>query len=128
MQEGSVVTIMGCNGAAKSTMGFDTVFVSGTSRRLVFLYINDGKAELRDAGKLGGKNCVEREKALMEEAGEKRLRAATIGPAGEHHSLMACIINDGHRAAGRGGGGAVMGSKNLKIGAAGSLRRSLRRC
>ncbi|MGW8322781.1 MAG: aldehyde ferredoxin oxidoreductase C-terminal domain-containing protein, partial [Thermodesulfobacteriota bacterium] len=52
--------------------------------------------------------------ALIEETGKKNLRAAVIGPAGEKQSLMACIINDRHRAAGRGGAGAVMGAKKLK--------------
>ena len=53
-------------------------------------------------------------KGLIEETGEKKLRAAVIGQAGEMLSLMACVINDKHRAAGRGGCGAVMDSKKLK--------------
>ena len=94
--------------------GFDGVFVSGASKKPVYIYIKDGKAEIRDAGALWGKDCVETEEALIRETGEKNLRAALIGPAGEKKSLMACVINDKHRAAGRGGCGAVMGSKNLK--------------
>ncbi len=94
--------------------GFDAVFISGKADKPVYLWINDGKAEIRDAAKLWGKDCVEIEEALMEETGEKRLRAAVIGPAGEKLSLMACVMNDQHRAAGRGGLGAVMGSKKLK--------------
>ena len=94
--------------------GFDGVFISGASEKPVYLFVKNGKAEIRDAKKLWGKDCVETEGALIQETGESRLRAAVIGPAGEKGSLMACIINDKHRAAGRGGCGAVMGSKNLK--------------
>ncbi len=94
--------------------GFDGVFVSGAARAPVYLFINDGKPEIRDAGAIWGKDCTDTENALREETGEPKLRAALIGPAGEKLSLMACVINDTHRAAGRGGCGAVMGSKNLK--------------
>lgn len=94
--------------------GFDGVFVSGVAQKPVYVYIKDGKAELRDAQSLWGKDTVETQAALMRETGEGRLRAALIGPSGEKKSLMACVINDEHRAAGRGGCGAVMGSKNLK--------------
>jgi len=94
--------------------GFDGVFISGASNKPVYLFIKDGKAEIRDAGALWGKDTAETEEALIRETGEKQLRAALIGPAGEKKSLMACVINDKHRAAGRGGCGAVMGSKNLK--------------
>jgi aldehyde:ferredoxin oxidoreductase len=94
--------------------GFDGVFVSGASDKPVYLFIKEGKAEIRDAGGLWGKDCTETQAALIQETGESNLRAALIGPAGEKQSLMACVINDTHRAAGRGGCGAVMGSKNLK--------------
>ncbi len=94
--------------------GFDGIFVSGISDKPVYLFIKDGKAEIRDAKQLWGKDCVETEEALIQETGEGKLRTAVIGPAGEKISLMACIINDKHRAAGRGGCGAVMGSKKLK--------------
>jgi aldehyde:ferredoxin oxidoreductase len=104
----------GAFGPELKRSGFDGVFVSGASTKPVYLFINDGKAELRDAQALLGRDTVETEKALVQETGESKLRAAVIGPAGERLSLMACIINDGHRAAGRGGCGAVMGSKNLK--------------
>ncbi|MCJ7593204.1 MAG: aldehyde ferredoxin oxidoreductase family protein, partial [Desulfobacterales bacterium] len=94
--------------------GYDAVFVSGASRKPVYLFVKDGKAEIRDASKLWGKDTVETLEALIQETGESKLRAAVIGPGGEKQSLMACVINDKHRAAGRGGCGAVMGSKNLK--------------
>ncbi len=94
--------------------GFDGVFISGASDKPVYLFIKNGKAEIRDAKKLWGKDCVETEEALVQETGESNLRAALIGPSGERMSGMACVMNDRHRAAGRGGCGAVMGSKNLK--------------
>ncbi len=94
--------------------GYDAVFVSGASEKPVYLWIKDGKAELRDASKLWGLDATESLQALIEETGEKRLRAALIGPAGESQSLMAAVMNDRHRAAARGGPGAVMGSKKLK--------------
>ena len=94
--------------------GFDAVFISGAARKPVYLWIQDGKAEIRDASKLWGKDSVETLQALIDENGEPRLRAAVIGPAGEKLSLMACPINETHRAPGRGGGGAVMGAKKLK--------------
>jgi aldehyde:ferredoxin oxidoreductase len=94
--------------------GFDAVFVSGISEKPVYLFIRDGEVEIRDAASLWGKDSVETLESLKQETGENKLRAALIGPAGEKKSLMACVINDKHRAAGRGGSGAVMGSKNLK--------------
>ncbi len=94
--------------------GFDAVFVSGAAAKPVYIYIEDGKAEIRDAAGLWGKRSVATLDALVEKTGEEDLRAAVIGPAGEKQSLLACVINDRHRAAGRGGAGAVMGSKKLK--------------
>ncbi len=94
--------------------GFDGVIVTGVSKKPVYIYINDGNVEIRDASKLWGKDSVETLEGLIHETGEKKLRAAVIGQAGEMFSPMACVINDKHRAAGRGGCGAVMGSKKLK--------------
>jgi aldehyde:ferredoxin oxidoreductase len=94
--------------------GYDAVFVSGASDKPVYLWINDGKVEIRDAAKLWGLDATESLHALIEETGEAKMRAALIGPAGEKQSLLACVMNDRHRAAGRGGAGAVMGSKKLK--------------
>lgn len=94
--------------------GFDAVFFLGCSETPVYVWIHDGGVEIRDASSLWGKNILETEEALKTELGEPRLRAALIGQAGEKRSLLAAVMNDGHRAAGRGGCGAVMGSKNLK--------------
>jgi len=94
--------------------GYDGVFFTGISEKPVYLFIDDGKAELRDASHLWGKDSIETEDILKKELGEE-VRVASIGPAGEKTSLIACITNNrGLAAAGRSGLGAVMGSKKLK--------------
>ncbi|MDD5082220.1 MAG: aldehyde ferredoxin oxidoreductase family protein, partial [Dehalococcoidales bacterium] len=93
--------------------GYDGVFFTGISAKPVYLFIKDGKAELRDASKLWGKDATETEKALQDELG-KNIRVACIGPSGEKLSLIAAVMNDEGRAAARSGVGAVMGSKRLK--------------
>ena len=97
--------------------GYDGVFFSGISLKPVYLFIKDGKAELKDASHLWGKDTAETEEAIREELGDKRVKIACIGPAGEAKSLLACIRHEGS-AAGRSGIGAVMGSKRLKAFAA----------
>jgi aldehyde:ferredoxin oxidoreductase len=94
--------------------GYDAVFVSGIAEKPVYIWIKDGKAEIRDAAKLWGLDAKEVWEALRIETGEEKVRVAAIGQAGENLSLYAAVINDGHRAAGRGGVGTVMGSKKLK--------------
>src|SRR5690554_1827047 len=94
--------------------GYDALFVSGASDKPVYIYINDGKVEIRDASNLWGMDSKEVWEELKKETGEPKIRVSAIGPAGERLSLLSCPINDGHRAPGRGGGGAVMGSKKLK--------------
>lgn len=94
--------------------GFDALFVKGISKEPVYIWINEGKVEIKDASKQWGMNSKETLKSLKEELGEDKLRVSCIGPAGENLSNIAAVMNDEHRAAGRGGCGAVMGSKNLK--------------
>jgi len=93
--------------------GFDAVFFTGISPKPVYLLIDEGKAELKDAVYLWGKDTYETEDTLMAEYG-KQCRVACIGPAGEKLSLIAAIMTDKGSAAGRSGLGAVMGSKKLK--------------
>jgi len=93
--------------------GYDGVFFSGISPKPVYLFLNDGKAELRDASHLWGKDTIETEESIRKELGDDRVKIACIGPAGEAKSLLACIKHEGS-AAGRSGIGAVMGSKRLK--------------
>jgi aldehyde:ferredoxin oxidoreductase len=94
--------------------GFDAVVVTGRASAPVYLLIREDGAELRDASLIWGKTTRDTTEALKGLPGGQGFRVACIGPAGERLSRMACIINDGGRAAGRGGMGAVMGSKNLK--------------
>jgi len=101
--------------------GFDGVFFTGISPKPVYLLLDNGKAELKDASALWGKDAYETEDVLTAEYG-KDSRAACIGPAGERQSLIASIMTDHGSAAGRSGLGAVMGSKKLKaVVAKGSL-------
>jgi aldehyde:ferredoxin oxidoreductase len=93
--------------------GYDGVFFTGASSRPVYLYIENGKAELRDATQLWGKDCLDTEDMLKSSHG-KETSVACIGPSGEKLSLIACVINEQGRAAGRSGLGAVMGAKKLK--------------
>ncbi|MBI4217051.1 MAG: aldehyde ferredoxin oxidoreductase family protein [Chloroflexi bacterium] len=97
--------------------GYDGVFFTGQAAQPVYLLIEDGKAELRSAAHLWGKDSHDTEDLLWQEVG-KEARIACIGPAGEKRSLISAIMNAKGRAAGRSGLGAVMGSKNLKAVAA----------
>jgi len=102
--------------------GFDAVVVTGKAKKPVWLFLDNGKAELRDAANLWGKTTGQTTDAIVNELNDKSVRVACIGPAGEKLVLFSCIINEKTRAAGRGGVGAVMGSKNLKaIAARGDL-------
>ena len=94
--------------------GFDAVFVKGISEKPVYILIDDGKVEIRSAEQYWGTTTITQfEKAVTEELG-KKVTAASISVGGEKMHHMAAVMNDGHRAAGRGGSGAVMGSKKLK--------------
>ncbi|MBA7713487.1 hypothetical protein ES703_122490 [subsurface metagenome] len=93
--------------------GYDGVFINGASEKPVYLYIENGKAELKDAAHLWGKSTFETDDTLQAECG-KTVRVLSIGPAGEQRSFVACLMNYGGDAAGRSGLGAVMGSKMLK--------------
>jgi aldehyde:ferredoxin oxidoreductase len=94
--------------------GYDGIVVEGAADAPVYLWINDGKAELRDASALWGLDSDQTQEAIQTELGDPKIKVACIGPAGEKQVLLACIMNDEQRAAGRGGAGAVMGSKKLK--------------
>lgn len=93
--------------------GFDGAIFEGISPKPVYLKVEDGKAELKDASHLWGKLTPETTDQIIEECG-KGFRVACIGPAGENLVKYACVINEKTRAAGRTGMGAVMGSKKLK--------------
>lgn len=94
--------------------GYDSVVIEGKAHTPVYLWIHDGRVEFKDASYLWGKTTWETLDAIREELGDATLHAASIGPAGENLVRGACVIEDKGRAHGRGGLGAVMGSKNLK--------------
>jgi aldehyde:ferredoxin oxidoreductase len=94
--------------------GFDALVVQGKADHPVYLWINNGEVKIKDASHLWGQTVLATQDAIEAELGEKRVRTATIGPAGENLAAISCIMTDLRHAAGRGGLGAVMGSKNLK--------------
>jgi aldehyde:ferredoxin oxidoreductase len=94
--------------------GYDAIFLKGISPRPVYLLVNDGSAELKDASALWGKETYETEDRIHRDAADEKIKIASIGPAGEAKSLLAGIVNEKGRIAARGGVGAVMGSKFLK--------------
>lgn len=98
--------------------GFDALVIEGKSEKPVWLYITDDGVEFRDASDLWGLDSVETGVKIKEILGNKAINALNIGTAGENMLPIANITCDGHSFAGRGGGGAVMGSKNLKAVAA----------
>ncbi|MFC1910321.1 aldehyde ferredoxin oxidoreductase family protein [Chloroflexota bacterium] len=93
--------------------GYDAVFFTGISPKPVYMVITDGKAELKDAKRLWGKDVNDTDDILKKELGEK-YKIACIGPAGETCSLISGVMNEKGRIAARSGVGAVMGSKKLK--------------
>ncbi|MCP4681876.1 MAG: aldehyde ferredoxin oxidoreductase family protein [Desulfobacterales bacterium] len=103
-------------GPAIKSAGFDHIIIEGGSDNPVYLWIDDDKVEIKDAGHVWGKDTHETEAVLRSELedGGKRVRVSCIGPAGEKLVRFAAVMNDKHRAAGRCGIGAVMGSKKLK--------------
>jgi len=101
-------------GAELKMAGWDMVIFEGKSPKPVYLSIEDDKAELRDAAHLWGKSVWETEEIIKKQHQDPLTRISSIGLAGENQVLFAAVVNDLHRAAGRSGVGAVMGSKNLK--------------
>jgi aldehyde:ferredoxin oxidoreductase len=101
-------------GSELKRAGFDAIVARGQASSPVYLWIKDGQAELRDAGRLWGLTVGECEDALRDELGDKGIRTALIGLAGENMVRYAAVANDRHHFAGRTGLGAVMGSKRLK--------------
>jgi len=93
--------------------GFDGVIFQGVSPNPVYLVVTDDKAELRDASFVWGKDVAATTDLIQEKLG-KDYNVLCIGPAGEIKVRYAAVMNDKHRAAGRGGVGAVMGSKQVK--------------
>ncbi len=101
-------------GAEFRKTGYMMIIIEGKSADPVYISINDEDVKIKDAKSLWGLSTHETTDRLVEAFGVKGAKVACIGPAGENLSRIAAIMNDKHRAAGRSGVGAVMGSKNLK--------------
>ncbi|MGD2207771.1 MAG: aldehyde ferredoxin oxidoreductase N-terminal domain-containing protein, partial [Anaerolineae bacterium] len=114
--------------AEAKSAGFDAFVIRGKADKPVYLWVQDGQAELRDAAHLWGafRATGEVQAAIQEELGDSKIEVLQCGPAGERGVRFACLINMSNRANGRTGMGAVMGSKNLKaIAVQGEKRRGL---
>jgi len=107
-------------GAKLKYAGYDAILVEGKSSKPVYINIFDEKVEILPADDIWGKTTEEVEETLKHR--HENVSVLNIGPAGEHQSLLACIMNEADRAAGRSGVGAVMGSKHLKAIVCGSKR------
>ena len=94
--------------------GYDGIVIKGCSPEPVYLYVEDGAAQLRDAAHLWGMDTYQTQALIKEELDDEKIRIACIGPAGEKRVTFAAVMNDHGRAAGRTGMGAVMGAKRLK--------------
>ncbi len=103
----------GSFGSLLKFAGYDAVFFTGIADNPVYLFVDNGKAELRDASHLWGKDTYETEDMIKAELGDD-VESVCIGPSGEKLALISCIITNRGAAAGRSGLGAVMGSKKLK--------------
>ena len=101
-------------GAELKFAGFDNIIIGGKAKSPVYLWICNGKVEIRSAAYIWGKTTWETEKGIRKNLKDERIRVVAIGPAGENLVHSACIITDRGCAAGGSGCGAVMGSKNLK--------------
>jgi aldehyde:ferredoxin oxidoreductase len=103
-------------GAYLRFAGFDGIILEGAASDWTYLYLHDGRAELKDARHLLGKDTFEVERTIREDLrkGERDLSILSIGPAGENMVRFACIAVDTGHTASHNGVGAVMGSKRLK--------------
>lgn len=101
-------------GTAMKRAGYDAIIFHGKAEKPVYLWVDDDAVQIMDAKYLWGKSPQETERAIQEELKDHYIRVASIGVAGEKLVRIASIINEGTRAAGRTGLGAVMGSKKLK--------------
>ena len=94
--------------------GYDAIVIKGKASSPVYLWIKDGEVEIRDASAAWGKTTGDAQEIIRTELGEPKARMILIGQGGENLVRFACIMNELKDANGRGGSGAVMGSKNLK--------------
>ena len=107
----------GWSGARLKWAGFDGLLFEGKAEHPTYAYVEDGEVELRDASHItewGVHDAIDELESEVDGQVGKNLSVMAIGPAGENGVRYACIVNEDDRASGRGGTGAVMGSKNLK--------------
>ncbi len=103
----------GTFGTLLKRTGYDAIIITGKASEPVYLLITEHGAEIRDARDLWGNDTLRTAEKLKEKHG-KAFSVISIGPAGENLVRFSCLIENGRRAFGRGGAGAVFGSKNLK--------------
>ena len=94
--------------------GFDHIVIQGRARRPVYLFVTDETVRFRDAAPIWGQDTWETENRIKRLENDARIKTLAIGPAGENRVRFACIVGDRGRAAGYGGGGALLGGKHLK--------------
>jgi aldehyde:ferredoxin oxidoreductase len=94
--------------------GYDAIVLTGAAKEPVYLHVHPGGVEFRDARRLWGSDSYAAEDGINAEVGVKGVQSVVIGPAGENLVTFACISNNYWRCAGRGGVGAVLGSKKVK--------------
>lgn len=104
---------MGHWGSYLKFAGYDGIIVSGASTQPVYLWINNGRAEIREASKIWGRDTHETIEWIKRDLNQPEASVACIGPAGESLVRAAMILNDHNHSASH-GGGAIMGSKKLK--------------
>ena len=98
--------------------GFDHILVKGKADKPVYLWVHDGEVEIKDGKNVWGKTVTEAQWAVREELGDPDIKSAVCGPAAEKGVRYGNVMTGIKNANGRGGGGSVMGSKNLKMVAA----------
>jgi aldehyde:ferredoxin oxidoreductase len=101
-------------GPAMRRAGISNLVVRGRAERPVYLFIDDGKIDIRDASSLWGKDARSTTRLIREELKDGNVQVACIGPGGENGVVFAGVMFSTYNIAARGGGGAVMGCKNLK--------------
>ena len=101
-------------GAELKYAGYDLLIIKGRSEKPVYLNIRDDKVELLPADEIWGQSVWFADEWIRKTQQDPQVKIAAIGKSGENLARFACVVNDLHRAAGRSGVGAVMGSKNLR--------------
>ena len=98
--------------------GFHHLVIKGKAKHPVYLYVHNGKMEIREARGIWGRSATEAQWAIREDLGDQEVKSCVCGPAGENLVRFACVMTGIKNSAGRTGMGCVMGSKNLKAVAA----------